>query len=136
MPILSHAPPSDSHTVQAGMCCRQIPRIFPIPSGPRPQLFRSTFAPRVLASHLSFHSFLVNTVSIGCFIVRCRSFPMCFINSNSVFPDTMIPDSVNISNSFAERKYRVDQQTAWGTRLARVARLMTPMSPDISLLFG
>ena len=39
----------------------------------------------------------------------------------------LIPDSVNISNSFAERKYRVDQQTAWGTRLARVARLVTPM---------
>ena len=55
MPIHSEILP---HT--AGMCREQIPRIFPIPSGPGPKLFRSCAIAQVSYFHSfssSFHSF-------------------------------------------------------------------------------
>ena len=57
----SHEPGSDSHTVTAPACAAgTIPRIFPIPSGPGPKLFRSCAIAQVSYFHSfssSFHSF-------------------------------------------------------------------------------
>ena len=90
----SHEPGSDSHTVTAPACAAgTIPRIFPIPSGPRPPSpsalplyptyshapIQLPYFPTTLLLYLTL-SLLTLKLPLLPSIVKCRSFRMCFIN--------------------------------------------------------